>query len=61
MHRTSLEVQSLGFGAFMAKGPGSISGQGTKILQAVWHVQKKKKIACLTKSKTWDRTTKWEV
>ena len=51
MHRTSLEVQSLGFGAFMAEGPGSISGQGTKILQAVWHVQKKKKNPMLNKIK----------
>ena len=43
MHRTSLAVQLLGFSAFMAEGPGSISAQGTKILQAVWHVKKKKK------------------
>ena len=33
----SLVVQWLG--AFTAKGPGSISGQGTKIPQAAWHGQ----------------------
>ena len=32
--RTSLVVQWLGLGAFTAKGPGSIPGQGTKISQA---------------------------
>ena len=30
----SLVVQWLGFRAFIAKGPGSIPGRGTKILQA---------------------------
>ena len=30
----SLVVHWLGFHAFTAKGPGSIPGQGTKILQA---------------------------
>ena len=36
-------VQWLGLGAFIAKGMCSIPGQGTKILQAMWHNQKKKK------------------
>ena len=40
---TSLVVQWLGLGAFTAKGPSSIPGQGTKIAQAVWHDQKKLK------------------
>ena len=35
-------VQWLGLGAFTAEGPGSILGQGTKILQAVQHIQKNK-------------------
>ena len=33
----SLAVQWLGLHAFTAEGPGSISGRGTKISQAVWH------------------------
>ena len=33
-------VQWLGLGALTARGPGSIPGQGTKILQAMWHGQK---------------------
>ena len=36
---TSLAVQWLGFGASITGGMGLISGQGTKILQAI-HVQK---------------------
>ena len=32
--------QWLGLGAFSAEGPGSVLGQGTKMLQAVQHVQK---------------------
>ena len=36
-------VQWLGLGAFTAEGMGSIPGQGTKVLQAMWHGQKKKK------------------
>ena len=36
-------VQWLRLGAFTAMGPGSIPGQGTKIAQAVWCSQKKKK------------------
>ena len=38
----SLVVQWLGLYAFTAKGSGSISGQGTKIPQAVQCSQKKK-------------------
>ena len=38
----SLAVQWLGLGAFTAEGPGSIPGQGTKILQATWHSKKTK-------------------
>ena len=40
---TSLAVQWLGLRTLTAEGPGSIPGWGTKILQAVWHYQKKKK------------------
>ena len=47
----SLAVQWLGLGAFTAEGPGSIPGWGTKIPQAVWCRQKKKKIG-LFKIKT---------
>ena len=36
-------VQWLGLYAFTAKGLGSIPGWGTKIQQAVWCGQKKKK------------------
>ena len=39
----SLPVQWLGLQALTAEGPSSIPGQGTKILQATWHGQKKKK------------------
>ena len=38
-----LVVQWLGLRASTAKGPGSIPGWGTKILQAMWCSQKKKK------------------
>ena len=38
--RNSLLVQWMGLGALTAKGPGSIAGQGTKILHATWHGQK---------------------
>ena len=38
----SLVVQWLGLHAFIAEGPGSIPGQGTKIPQAVSRGQKKK-------------------
>ena len=38
-----LLVQWLGFGAFTAVAPGSISGWETKILRAVQRDQKKKK------------------
>ena len=37
----SLAVQWLGLHAFTAEGPGSISGGGTKILQAVAGKKKK--------------------
>ena len=40
---TSLEVQWLGLRAFPVKGEGSIPGQGSKIPQATWCSQKKKK------------------
>ena len=33
----------LGLGALTTEGPGSIPGQGTKISQAIWSSQKKKK------------------
>ena len=36
-------VQWLGLRALTAEGPGSIPGRGTKIPQAVWCSQKKKK------------------
>ena len=39
----SLEVQQLGLQAFPTLGTGLIPGQGTKIPQAVWHGQKKKR------------------
>ena len=39
----SLVVQWLGLGSFTAMAPGSILGQGTKIPQAAWCCQKKKK------------------
>ena len=35
-------VQGLGLSAFTARGLGSAHAQGTKILQALWHGQKKK-------------------
>ena len=38
----SLVVQGLGVSAFTARGLGSIHGQGTKILQALWLGKKKK-------------------
>ena len=40
----SLAVQWLGLCAFTAKGLGSIPVQGTKIPQAAWHGQKKRRI-----------------
>ena len=36
-------VQWLGLTCFQGRGPSSISGGGTKIPQASWHGQKKKK------------------
>ena len=35
--------QWLGISVFTAMGPGSIPGQGTKILQAVWYSKKQNK------------------
>ena len=35
-------VQWLGLCTFTAKGPDSVLGQETKILQATWHGQEKK-------------------
>ena len=43
MTRTSLVVQWLGVSTFIAGGPGSIPGQGTKIPQAAQYGQKKKR------------------
>ena len=40
---TSLAVQWLGLCASIARGTGSNPGQGTKIPQATWHSQKKKR------------------
>ena len=41
--RNFLVVQWLGLSALTARGPGSISGWGTKIPQATQHGQKKKR------------------
>ena len=35
----SLVVQWLGICAFIAKDVGSVSGQGTKIPEIIWHEQ----------------------
>ena len=43
MNRNSLAVQWLGVHALTAEGPGSIPSRGTKISEAVWRRQKKKK------------------
>ena len=45
----SLAVQWLGPCVLTANGPGSISGQGTKIPQAVWHSQKQANKKCCRK------------
>ena len=37
----SRTAQRLGLGALIAVGPGSSSGQGIQIQQAVWHSRKK--------------------
>ena len=37
-----MAVQWLALHIFIAWGLGSIPGQGTKILQVIWHSQKKK-------------------
>ena len=37
---SSLVVQLLGLGAFVAVAPGSIPGQVTKIQQTAWYSQK---------------------
>ena len=39
----SLAVQWLGFHAFTAENMGSIPGRGTKIPQAAWHSQERKR------------------
>ena len=41
----ALMVQWLGLGAFTAMAPGSISGQGIKILKTVWLKEKRIKIS----------------
>ena len=43
MARSYLVVQWWGLHAFTAKDMDSVSGEGTKIPQATWHGQKKKK------------------
>ena len=40
----ALAVQWLELCAFTTRGMGSVPGQGTKILQALWRSQKKKKL-----------------
>ena len=49
----SIEVQGLRLCSITAWGPGSIPGQETKILEAMWHYQKKivfkHLTCCLTK------------
>ena len=47
---SKLEMKTL-FGAFTVMGLGSIPGWETKILQAVWYSQKKKKKGVLFKNK----------
>ena len=51
---TSLVVQCLRLHIFTAGGTGSNPGQGTKILHATWHSQKKK---TTKKSKTKNNAT----
>ena len=40
----SLVVQWLGLQAFTSEGPGSVTGRGTKILQATWPKKLKLKL-----------------
>ena len=54
----SLVVQRLGLDAITAKGLGSISGQGTEILQAARHGQKMKKKKKKTKNRTGENNRK---
>ena len=49
MARSYLVVQWWGLHAFTAKDMDSVSGEGTKIPQATWHGQKKKKKTTRTK------------
>ena len=44
----SLVVQRLGLGTFTAVGPGSVPGQGSKILQTTQPKKKKKKYILYT-------------
>ena len=53
----SPEVQWLGLSTFTAVGLGSIWGQGTKIPQAEWHGQKKKKKKVAEKGGVLDSNT----
>ena len=46
-------IQWLGLCAFTAEGAGSIPGQGTKILQAVWCGKKKKEKKKTIGSQKW--------
>ena len=48
-------VQWLGFGTFISGAPGSIPRQGTKIPQALWHDQKKKKMLTLENLESTER------
>ena len=50
-------AQWLGLCAFTAKGSGSIPGPGTKITQAEWHSQKKKKRPKRQESKKQNKTS----
>ena len=48
---------------FNSRGPGSIPGQGTKILKDVWHGQKKKKNFCASKDilkRVEKQSTEWK-
>ena len=54
----SLAVQWLELCTFTAEGIGSISDRGTKIPQAVWHSQKKKKISFIASPEEFYSTSK---
>ena len=57
----SLAVQRLGLHASTAGGPGSIPGRGTKIRQAFWSDQKKKKKSSwISLDQIWMKTFYWD-